>query len=73
MTRNEIIERYCLLASEVWNARFDASTANDCFCQRGGLWDSKSYSDEDFRNGGEALEWIEKVVRGALVQAEAPQ
>lgn len=67
MTREDIIARYCLLASEVWNTLFDPTEhANDCFCKRGGFWSSPSYSDKDFRNSGAALEWIEQTVRAAL-------
>jgi len=66
MTREEIIERFCKLSSEVWNALIEPLHSNDCFCGKGGFWGGKSYSDADFRNEGHALEWIESVVRREL-------
>lgn len=70
MTRKEIIDRYCLLASEVWNRTIEPIHPNDCFCQAGGLWNSPSYSDDDFRNDGQALEFIERVVRAELARID---
>lgn len=71
MTRKEIVDRYCLLASEVWAATIDPIHPNDCFCTSGGFWGSPSYSDEGFRNDGQALEFIERVVRAELARLEA--
>jgi len=73
MTRDEIIERYCLLASEVWNATTSPIHPNDCFCGKGGFWESPSYDDTQFRNDGKALEFIERVVREALANPNQTQ
>ena len=66
MTRQDIVERYCLLASEVWNATVDPIHPNDCFCQSGGFWGRGTYGESDFRNDGQALDFIERAVRAEL-------
>lgn len=74
MPRREIIKRFCILQSEVWRAVIDPIHASDCFCRQGGFWKSDSHArDEDgVRNDGQALEWIERVVREALTKEVAP-
>lgn len=66
MTRQEVVERYCLLASDVWAATIEPIHPNDCFCQSGGFWGTGSYGEADYRNDGQALEFIERVVRAEL-------
>jgi len=67
MNPQEINERLCKLMYDVWR-RIDpnATTANDCHCNRGGLWGSPNYGLSNFRNDGKALEFIEIAVREKL-------
>lgn len=73
MTRQEVIARYCRLASDVWNAVGQAASPNDCFCGEGGLWRSPAYAStpSSYQNDGAALEWIERVVRAELARLDA--
>ena len=68
MTRNEVIERLCKLQTEVNEKVFHHETASDCFCGKGGFWDSPSYTEESYRNSGAVLEWIENAVANAIAQ-----
>jgi hypothetical protein len=67
MKHTEVIERFCELHADVWRAVCDPCRPADCFCGNGGFWASREYdSDKDYRNDGEALEFIENAVREAL-------
>lgn len=71
MIPQEINERLCKLMYDVWR-RIDpnATTANDCHCNRGGLWKSPHYGPDDFRNDGKALEFVELAVAEKLARMD---
>jgi len=63
----DVIARFCALQSAVVSGMDAYQSANDCFCRdpsRGGL--SWRAAPQTFRNSGQALHWIETVVRTAL-------
>lgn len=72
MIPQEINERLCKLMYDVWR-RIDpnATTANDCYCNRGGLWKSPHYGPDDFRNDGKALEFVELAVAEKFARMDA--
>src|SRR5665213_2828718 len=45
MTRDEAIQRLCALQTEVNEKVFHHETSSDCFCGKGGFWDSPSYTE----------------------------
>jgi hypothetical protein len=59
MTRNEVLERLCLLQFEVANHLGEWHNPADCFC-------NKSPPVENYQNAGKAVEFIERVVRNAI-------
>jgi hypothetical protein len=67
MKAHLVIERLCSLQAEV-QKHFGYKTAADCFCGGGGFGGDHVHSDH-YRNDGEALEFIEKATRDALVRA----
>lgn len=63
MTRQEVIERLCLLQDEVSTHLNSYINAADCFCGKGGFWGTAGYSDEvGYCNEGISLEFIESAV-----------
>lgn len=69
LSAQEIIERLCKLQDEVWNQISNGLDSADCFCGKGGFWQSKDYGgtfEQGYRNAGEPLEFIEKAVREKL-------
>lgn len=68
MTRDEVIQRLCLLQGEVHDKIVGYGHTADCFCGKGGMWASKRYSDADYGNDGVVLKWIENIVREAIAK-----
>lgn len=74
-----IIERLCILQSEVATHQGFMEHSADCFCKQGGFWvEDMRYSDEPYggwRNDGKALEFIEQAAREKIEreQTEADQ
>ncbi len=69
MTRDEVLERLCKLQADVWQALDpEGSGAADCLCMTSGFWYLDSYRNNprNYRNDGEALDFIESAVRKAL-------
>ena len=63
----DVIRRLCALTEEVAAQRFAFKSPSDCFCKEGGYWNTKDYDPErDYRNDGEVLAYIERVVRADL-------
>ena len=64
----DVIERLCKLQAEVVSQQTGFAQPNDCFCGRGGFWHEGEWPDKDehFRTSLEALEFIERAVRGAM-------
>ena len=63
-TKEAVIERMCNLLSEAWNVHDpEAHNANDCVCQHGSAIAQKP---AHFRSSGQALTWVETLVRAAL-------
>lgn len=69
LTADEVIERLCILQSEVCRAD-GCSHSADCFCGKSGFGPEHVRSSE-YRNEGVALEFIEKAVREALGKRES--
>ncbi len=63
MNRNQVIERYCHLAAEVYHRFGNYGSPNDCICHHKSL---RPDAEKYFRCGGEVVDWIEKTVRKAL-------
>ena len=66
MKPEEIIERLCLLQSEV-NEHMGWKHSADCFCKKGGFWDMKN-PENYYHNEGKALEFIEEAVRKEMMK-----
>jgi hypothetical protein len=65
----EAIGRLCALVGEVYAARTTDAAASDCFCGTHGLWGVEGYDGTHaggYRNDGEAVAFVERVVREAL-------
>jgi len=65
MTRQEAIRRLCCLQSDV-QSRLGWDRAADCFCGESGFHGTDGYTGNHYRNDGQAVEFIERVVRDAL-------
>jgi hypothetical protein len=66
MTREETIERLCKLVAVVWKQIDPESrSASDCFCHNARPHISGLFPIE-YRNEGEAIEFIERAVDQAL-------
>jgi hypothetical protein len=65
-TKDETIRRLCTLLHEAWCA-YDPSGIHpsDCFCGHGGM---KHAKPENWRSSGQALVWVEQLVRQALTK-----
>lgn len=62
MKHTEAIARLCKLQSDVAAHIGDVSAA-DCFCGQSGFWNLPGYNPEnDYRNDGNAIEFIEQAV-----------
>ena len=59
-TKQDVIERFCALASEVGGEVFHYSYASDCFCGK-----NKPMPD-GFHFDDAVLEWIEEAVRARI-------
>lgn len=59
-----LMERLCNLQGEVNAALWNHAIPTDCVCGRGGFWPLDRPTQ--FKNNGEAVEFIEKAVRAAL-------
>jgi hypothetical protein len=68
VTRNRVIQRLCALQYIVHKDVIGFDHAADCFCGKGGMWESESYTESEYRNDGAVLEWIEKVVTDAIAK-----
>lgn len=70
MTRQKVLERLCKLQEKVMNNiqsnPIGWESPADCFCKQGGFWNCENYKDEDYRNDGKALEFIEDAVKEKL-------
>jgi hypothetical protein len=62
LTAQSVKSRLCALLWEVHEA-LGSDEACDCFCGKNGL---RGLMDDQYRNDGVALAWIEATVRGAL-------
>lgn len=69
LSRAEVIERLCKLQEEVSTAIGYEHPA-DCFCKKGGLWQSPSYDESSYQNAGKALAFIERAVRQKIKQRQ---
>jgi hypothetical protein len=67
LTRAEVTERLCALLARV-NEHLGWTHACDCICGKSGFPDVKWWTDEQYRNDGTALAWLE-----ALVAANLPK
>lgn len=65
MTRQQALAALCRLQEEVYNTGA-CDGAADCFCGKGGFWSSPDYKTGDYRNDGEAVEFIIAATRHAL-------
>lgn len=68
LSAKDVIERFCKLQAEVYQALSNAGSA-DCFCGGGGYWGAKGYDgtfEGGYRNDGEALAFIERATRAAI-------
>lgn len=72
----DVLARLCKLQEEVWRAmRTGDWDSADCFCGEGGYWGVKDYGGthaQGYRNSGDALEYIERVVRESLKPLASP-
>lgn len=57
LSRDKVIERLCLLLSEVNIVKYRWSVASDCICNE---------SDNNYRMDEEVLEYVEQAVRVKL-------
>ena len=57
LSRDKVIERLCLLLSEVNSVKYRWSVASDCICNE---------SDNNYRMDEEVLEFVEQAVRDKL-------
>lgn len=72
MKHTEVIDRLCKLQTEVTEALNDYTFAADCFCGKGGFWDTNGFDPErDYRNDGRSLEYIEQAVREKIERDKA--
>src|ERR1700730_14467924 len=63
MTKQEVLDRVCLLQEEVHNHIRDGGAA-DCFCGKGGFnTPERPQPDECYRHDGLTLDFMEKAVR----------
>lgn len=66
MTRENTILRFCILQAVVSDYLNDWSNAADCFCHESCL------DDEQYRNDGVSLQFIEDAVREKIDREKAP-
>ena len=69
---DDAIERLCKLQARV-QEHLGYDHAADCFCGKGGFWNSSDYDgsfENGYRNDGVAIEFIEKAVLAALEGGE---
>ena len=70
----DVIERLCKLQSEV-TEHLGYQYAADCFCGKGGFWESTDYDgthEHGYRNDMKSIEFIEQAVRSRLSLLEKP-
>lgn len=73
MNANDIIERLCILQSEV-AGHLEHIERTDCFCGKSGFWGRiQGYDgtvEHGYRNDGKALEFIEAAVKEKIEKIE---
>jgi hypothetical protein len=70
MTRNEVIRRLCKLHTKVGIHLNDYRFASDSFCDEC-TTDRPAFREEEYRNDGKSLEFIEKAVVAAIERRTA--
>lgn len=67
MTKEEVIKRFCALASEV-GPKLSSLHAHDCFCGENNLSGNDTFGGFQFSH--EIMEFIEEAVRDALIMVD---
>lgn len=72
MTRDQVLERFCNLTTEVMKKRFNAMEAADCFC---GTQDLTAYFKAGctYQFSEKIVKYIEDAVREKLQKEKPPQ
>lgn len=67
------ITRLCMLQGQVAEV-LGHDNPNDCFCGAGGFWQGRAWPHQQpdgWRSSGEAIEFIERVVRNEIERIKA--
>lgn len=74
MKRREVLRRLCELQAQVHERVVGYDEAADCFCKEGGFWSESRYSrnEDEYRNDGGAVAYIEAAVQRCLEEKWRP-